>query len=129
MISIISAVSQNGVIGAGGKIPWDFPEDRKYFRKLTSGNIVIMGRRTFQEIGFPLPDRYNIIVSSTENFRSENMVTVTDFPTALETARTYAEKNSIPEIFLCGGAEIYRQGLDVADRMYLTEIKSSYAGD
>lgn len=129
MINIISAVAENGIIGAGGKIPWDFPEDRKYFKKMTSGNIVVMGRRTFQEIGFPLPDRYNIIVSSTEKYRSENMVTVTDFATALETARDYSEKNSIPEIFLCGGAEIYRQGLEVADRLYITEIKSRYSGD
>ncbi|MDE6426603.1 MAG: dihydrofolate reductase [Ruminococcus sp.] len=129
MTNIISAIAKNGVIGSGGKIPWDLPEDRKYFKKITSGNVIIMGRRTFQEIGFPLPDRYNIIVSSTENFRSENMVTVPDFASALETGRMYAERNNIPEIFLCGGAEIYRQGLAVADRIYLTEIDSCYSGD
>ncbi|MDE6036451.1 MAG: dihydrofolate reductase [Ruminococcus sp.] len=129
MINIISAVAENGVIGAGGKIPWNLPEDRRYFKNLTSGNIVIMGRRTFQEIGFPLPDRYNIIVSETGNFQADNLVTVTDFAKALETARNYAEKHDIPEIFLCGGAEIYRQGLDIADRMYITEINQAYSGD
>lgn len=129
MINIISAVAENGVIGSGGKIPWDFPEDRAYFKKMTSGNIVIMGRRTFQDIGFPLPHRYNIIVSATENFNAENMVTVPDFISALETALAYAKINNIPEIFLCGGAEIYRQGLAVADRIYITEITGSYSGD
>ncbi|MDE6834880.1 MAG: dihydrofolate reductase, partial [Ruminococcus sp.] len=70
-----------------------------------------------------------IIISSTKKFESENMITVPDFEMAVETALNFAEKNNIPDIFLCGGAEIYRQGMEIADRMYLTEIDSSYSGN
>ena len=129
MINIIVAVAENGVIGAGGKIPWDFPEDRAYFKKITSGNIVIMGRNTFEDIGFPLPERYNIIISTTKNFHAENLTTAHDFESALEIARLYAEKHNINDIFLCGGRKIYQRGLDIADRIYLTKIYSDYTGD
>lgn len=129
MINIIVAVAENGVIGADGKIPWDLPEDKAYFKKITSGNIVIMGRNTFEDIGFPLPERYNIIISTTKNFHAENLTTAKDFESALKTARLYAEKNNINEIFLCGGRKIYQQGLEIADRIYMTKIHSYYNGD
>lgn len=129
MINIIVAVSENGVIGAGGKIPWDFPEDRAYFKRITSGNIVIMGRKTFEDIGFPLPERYNIVISATKNFHAENLITVNDFENALQIARLHTKKNNINEIFLCGGRKIYQQGLEIADRIYMTKIHSYYDGD
>ena len=100
MISIIVAVAKNGVIGSCGKIPWDIPEDKVYFKKITSGGIVIMGRRTFEEIGFPLPNRYNIVVSEKKNFCGENLRTSVNLENALELARTYALENCIDEIFL-----------------------------
>ena len=89
MINIIAAVSKNGIIGADGKIPWDIPEDKAYFKKITSGNIVIMGRRTFEEIGYPLPNRYNIIVSEKKNFHDENLITAKSLDEALNIAHIF----------------------------------------
>lgn len=129
MINIIVAVAKNGVIGLDGKIPWDIPEDKAYFKKITSGGIVIMGRRTFEEIGFPLPDRYNIVVSGRKNFHGENLTTAVNLDDALDIARIYGNKNNIEEIFLCGGEKIYRQGLKFAQRIYITEINDEYTGD
>lgn len=129
MISIIVAVDESGVIGSGGKIPWDFPEDREYFKKITSGGIVIMGRRTFEEIGFPLPNRYNIVVSVSRNFSGENLRTAVSLDNALELAENYARENNIDNIFLCGGEKIYEQGMKYVQRMYITEIKGKYQGD
>lgn len=129
MINIIAAVSKNGVIGSGGKIPWDIPEDKAYFKKITSGSIVIMGRRTFEEIGFPLPERYNIVVSGKKDFYGENLTTARNLENALNIAHIYGSQNGIDEIFLCGGERIYRQGLKFAQRIYITEINSEYEGD
>ncbi len=129
MINIIAAVSKNGIIGADGKIPWDIPEDKAYFKKITSGNIVIMGRRTFEEIGYPLPNRYNIIVSEKKNFHDENLITAKSLDEALNIAHIYGQKNNIEEIFFCGGEKIYKQGLELAQRIYITEINREYEGD
>lgn len=129
MINIIVAVAKNGVIGSDRKIPWDIPEDKAYFKKITSGGVVIMGRRTFEEIGTPLPYRYNIVVSGSKIFHGENLTTTPNLITALNTARIYAQENNIKEIFLCGGEKIYKQGLDYVDRIYITEINAEYAGD
>ncbi len=129
MINIIVATAENGVIGSGGKIPWDIPEDKAYFKKITSGGIIIMGRKTFEEIGFPLPNRYNIVVSEKKNFCGENLRTAVSLDDALEIARIHAEENGNDEIFLCGGEKIYRQGMKYAQRMYITEIKGKYDGD
>lgn len=129
MINIIAAVSKNGIIGSHGKIPWNIPEDKAYFKKITSGGIVIMGRRTFEEIGFPLPDRYNIVVSGHKDFHGENLTTARNLENALNIAHIYGHKNGIEEIFLCGGEKIYRQGLKFAQRIYITEINGEYEGD
>lgn len=129
MINIIVAVAKNGVIGSDGKIPWNIPDDKAYFKKVTSGNIVIMGRRTFEEIGFPLPDRYNIVVSEHRDFYGKNLTTARSLDDALDIARIYGQENNIEEIFLCGGEKIYKQGLDSAQRIYITEIDSEYTGD
>lgn len=130
MISIIAAVSKNNVIGCGGKIPWDIPEDMEYFRKKTTGNIVIMGRNTFEEIGKPLPDRFNIIVSQSKNYMDKNLITVRSLEEAISFAEKYAsEHENISEIFLCGGERIYKDGLKYAEKIYVTEIDKVYNGD
>ena len=129
MINIIVAVSANRVIGADGRIPWNIPEDKAYFKKVTSGNIVIMGRRTFEEIGFPLPDRYNIVVSGSKDFHGENLTTARNLENALDIADKYGRENGISEIFLCGGEKIYRQGLDFVQRIYITYMDDVYKGD
>ena len=129
MINIIAAMQKNRVIGSDGKIPWNIPEDKSYFKKITSGSIVIMGRRTFEEIGFPLPDRYNIVVSRQKYFSGDSLCTAVSTGNALQIARNYAEKHGIPEIFLCGGEKIYTHGLQYAQRIYLTELDDEYKGD
>lgn len=129
MINIIAAMAKNRVIGWDGKIPWNIPEDKSYFKKITSGSIVIMGRRTFEEIGFPLPNRYNIVVSGQKSFSGDSLCTAVSTGNALEIARNYAEKHGISEIFLCGGEKIYTHGLQYAQRIYLTELDDEYKGD
>ncbi len=130
MINIIAAVAANGVIGSGGKIPWYIPQDMHYFRRITSGHIIIMGRRSFEEIGRPLPDRLNIVVSRSKSFRSSELITAKSLGQAVELAEKEIKNGKLRrEIFLCGGAGIYREGLGIADRLYLTELDREYEGD
>ena len=124
MINIIVAVSKNGVIGNGGKIPWDIPEDMEHFKRLTSGNIVVMGRNTFDEIGRPLPNRFNIIVTSRKMPNYNNLICVSNFEQAIKKAGKMSG-----EIFICGGQRIYEQALPVADNLYITYIDKHYNGD
>lgn len=130
MVSIIAAVSKNGVIGSYGRIPWNIPEDLAYFRKVTMGGVVIMGRNTYEEIGRPLPERFNIIVSQSKNFSGDNLRTVRSLEEAISLGEQYADENEIQSrIFLCGGQRIYSQGMKYAQRLYLTEIDADYNGD
>lgn len=130
MISIIACAAKNRVIGSGGDIPWDIPADRAYFRKITTGGVVIMGRKTYESIGFPLPDRYNIVVSRSRRFSGEMLRTAGSLEEALELALAYAEKHEkISGIFLCGGERIYAEGLKYAQRIYLTELDREWDGD
>ncbi len=130
MVSIIAAVARNGVIGSCGRIPWNIPEDMAYFRKVTTGGIVIMGRNTYEEIGRPLSERFNIIVTQSKNFSGDNLQTVYSLEAAISLGEEYADENEIPpRIFLCGGQRIYSQGMKYAQRLYLTEIDADYNGD
>lgn len=126
MINIISAVAKNRVIGSCGHIPWSIPEDMAYFKKLTTGNIIIMGRKTYEEIGKPLPNRLNIIISQKKIFFGDNLFTTQSLEHAIILAKKITDNQ---EIFLCGGQAIYTQGLQYADRLYLTEINKNYQGD
>lgn len=128
MISIIAAAAKNGVIGSNGRIPWDIPEDRAHFRKITSGGIVIMGRRTYEEIGSPLPDRFNIVVSASRSFSGRSLRTAGSLRKALAIAAVRARKTG-EQVFLCGGGKIYARGLKYASRIYLTELDDEYSGD
>lgn len=115
MISIIVAVAKNGVIGKAGKMPWKIPGEQRQFKELTTGHVVIMGRKSFEEIGHPLPDRKNIVVSKTKVFSGENLITAK----SLEEALTLAGKE---EIFIAGGAELFQKALPLADRIYITYV-------
>lgn len=126
MISMIAAVSASGVIGAGGGIPWNIPEDLAHFRKVTTGSPVIMGRRTFESIGRPLLGRYNIVVTS-GSVPAESAASLEE---AIEKARKAADSDEWrSEIFLIGGGRIYAEGMGIADRIYLTELYDDYHGD
>lgn len=130
MICIIAAAAANGVIGANGGIPWDIPEDRAYFKSLTTGGVVIMGRRTYESIGRPLPERLNIVVSGRGRFIGKMLRTAASLDAAVRTGKNWLRRRaSDGGIFLCGGAEIYRQGLKKARRIYLTELYDEYEGD
>ena len=126
MIAVIAAFTKMGrVIGNGGKIPWNIPVERARFRTLTTGNTVVMGRKTFEEIGKPLADRLNIVVSSTKIFCAENCLTVRSLEAAVGTAFA----RGFSDIFIAGGRRLYEEALPLADFLYLTEIHAEYSGD
>lgn len=123
MISIIVAMAENRVIGVNNTLPWRLPADLKHFRQLTTGHHVIMGRRNYESIGKPLPDRTNIVVTRNPAYQAPGCVIRHSLDDALHIA------GNDPEIFIIGGAEIYRQALDKADRIYLTLVHANIAGD
>lgn len=123
MIALIAAMSENRVIGREGKIPWSLPADQQQFRRLTWGHTVVMGRRTFEEIGKPLPGRKTILISRTLAVRTERCITVASLPEALAAAARETE------IFIAGGSRIYEEALPYADRIYLTVLHEYAEGD
>ncbi|MBR6004257.1 MAG: dihydrofolate reductase [Lachnospiraceae bacterium] len=126
MIGLIVAYTKNRVIGNKGQIPWRIKGEQRRFRELTTGNVVIMGRKSYEEIGRPLPNRFNIIVSRTGDFKAENMITVPSLAEAIE----YAKKNRPDEnIYLSGGAGIYKEGISVAEKLFKTEVDATIEGD
>lgn len=119
MIGIIAAVSKNGVIGIDGGIPWNYPDDMRYFRTTTLNSIVIMGRKTFESIGKPLPNRKNMIISSKEmpelsNYSVFNVEHFTSIDDALQNVKEGSN------VWLIGGARIYEEGMQYVDEIHLT---------
>lgn len=117
MFSIIVAYDKNHCIGARGRMAWKIPGELTRFKDLTTGHIVVMGRKTYDAIGHPLPNRKNIVVSRNFFKHSKNCTTINDFGKFLE-----KYKNSKEEIFITGGAEIYQQALPYVQKFYITEI-------
>lgn len=126
MIALIAAYTKNKVIGREGKIPWKLKNEKKRFKELTMGNVVIMGRKTYEEIGRPLPNRNTIVVSKTKTFDFENCMTVRSVEEALKIAK---EKFPDRDVYISGGGEIYKEALPYAQVMYITEINSVINGD
>lgn len=124
MLNIIAAVAENNVIGNGNRLIWHISEDLKHFRKLTSGHPVIMGRKTYESIGKPLPDRLNIVLSREPRFHAPGCVRLASLEEALQEARRTDEN-----CFVIGGGDLYRQALLKADVIYLTKIHRKYEGD
>lgn len=122
MIALIAAYDRNRVIGYQGTIPWHLPDDLEHFKKLTSHHTVIMGRRTYESIGHPLPERTNIIISTTLHLNEPNCFTVSSIDEAIDTAKD-------DTIFFIGGATIYKEALALVDTMYITEIDAIFEGD
>lgn len=122
MISIIVAVAQNGVIGDNNSLLWHISEDLRNFKRITSGHPVVMGRKTFQSLGRPLPNRTNVVVSRTAEAIEECRV-----------ARSLGEALDMfpphEEVFVIGGAQIYAQALPLADKIYITRVMHPYEGD
>ena len=125
IISLIAAVSENGVIGLDGKIPWRLPADLKLFKKLTMNHHLIVGRKTFLSIGRPLPGRKMIVLSRQPSYSMEGCLTAASLQQALEVAQDSGDT----EAFIGGGALIYAQALPLADLIYLSRVHAEVAGD
>ena len=133
-ISIIAAIGKNRELGKNNKLLWHIPEDMKRFRQLTEGHAVIMGRKTFDSIGKPLPNRMNIVITKNPNVfqsinRLNNLIVVDSLDKAVETAKSFELKVANPEIFIIGGGSIYKQAISIADRLYLTIIDGTFNAD
>ena len=115
MIGLIVARSKNNVIGKNGQIPWKIKGEQKQFRELTTGNAVIMGRKSYEEIGHPLPNRMNIVVSRSANYTGENLVTVKSLQEAIEAAGDV-------DVYVAGGYGLFLEAISMVDKMYITEI-------
>lgn len=122
-VYLVAAVAANGVIGAGGKLPWHLPEDLRHFKALTLGHPVIMGRKTWEAIGRPLPGRENIVVTRAAAYEAPGAHVAASLDAAL--ALCAGE----PVAFVIGGGELYGAALSVADGLVLTEIDRAYPGD
>ena len=121
IITLIAAHDPNLVIGQDGKLPWYYPEDLKHFKKHTTGQVIIMGRGVFEELGEkPLPNRKNIVLSRSKNY--ENVDTYTSLEAAIK-------NQTCEEVFIIGGGVLYKETLLNADRLIITEIKKEYEGD
>ena len=126
MISLIAALAKNRAIGKDGQLLWHLPEDMRHFRETTRGKPVIMGRKTWESLpdSFrPLPGRHNIVVSRNPSYLAAGATLVGSLEDAISVA------GEVAEVFVIGGAELYRQALPVASRLYLTEIAQDFAGD
>lgn len=122
MISLIAAISKNRVIGKDGRLPWDLPADLAYFKKITMGHPLIMGRKTFESLGKPLPGRQNVVITKSRNYTPQNCLIMH----SIDEAKTFCkDKNS----FIIGGSQIYREFFPYADRLYITLINEDFAGD
>lgn len=122
-LSLIVAISANRVIGINNTLPWHLPEDLKRFRALTTGHHIIMGRKTYESLNRLLPGRTTVIVTRNPDYRIEGAL----IAHSLQEAITLCGNDE--EVFLIGGAELYKDGLQLADKLYITEIKASYEGD
>ncbi len=125
IVSLIAALDRRRGIGKDNQLPWRLPADMKRFRELTMGHHLIVGRKTYESIGKPLPGRTTIIVTRRSDFQAEGCDVVSSADEALALARTRGEQ----EVFVIGGAEIYAQTLAQADRLYLTLVEAEVAAD
>ena len=128
-IVFVVAIAENGVIGAGGAIPWRMKSDMQRFKALTIGKPVIMGRKTFESLRRPLSNRTNIVITRDADYRAAGAIVTTSAADAGAVARGDALRRSAAEIAVIGGAEIYRQWLDRADRLEITEVHARPDGD
>lgn len=128
-LALVVAVAENGVIGREGALPWRLPDDLKWFKRVTLGKPIIMGRKTFDSIGRPLPGRDNIVITRDPAWSVDGAATARSVAAAVALAERSASRTGAEEICVIGGAEIYRQTLARADRIYLTRVRASLDGD
>ena len=122
-IALIAAMANNRVIGKGNQMPWHLPEDLRHFKAMTLGKPIVMGRKTFDSIGRPLPGRHNIVISRQEGLVIEGATCVTSFEAAKKAA------GDVDELVVIGGGQLYAMTIGIADKLYLTEIDLEVEGD
>lgn len=123
-VTLVAAVARNGVIGRDGGLPWHLPDDLRHFKAVTMGGVLVMGRKTYESIGRPLPGRTTVVVTRQPNWEAEGVITASSVLEALEMASSLSE-----DVFVVGGAEIYTQTLHLADALELTHIHRDVEGD
>lgn len=128
-LAIIVAAAENGVIGRNNGLPWHLPEDLRYFKRVTMGKPIVMGRKTFESIGRPLPGRSNIVISRNTEFAPPGVRVVASLDEAVAVAGDIAHDEDVDEVVVIGGAEVYRLAMAAAGRLYITEVHASVAGD
>jgi len=133
ILSHIVAAAENDVIGVNNDLPWDIPEDMKFFRDKTKGRALIMGRKTYESVGHPLPNRLSVIVTRQSDYKvdsthASNVVVQPTLQAAIEYAKTQVSKWG-DEIFIIGGGEIFKESMNLVDVIYLTRIHKDFAGD
>ena len=128
-IAIVVAMAENRVIGRNNELPWHIPEDLKYFKKITTGHPILMGRKTFESIGRPLPNRINIVITANSQWSAKGVIVCHDIEEAMRVAARQAAVMDVEYCMVIGGARLYRQILDRADRLYLTLIHAKFEGD
>ena len=131
-ISIIVAISENNIIGNNGSIPWNIVNEQLLFKKITMGNILIFGRKTYESIGHSLPGRCNIIITRQKGYKAKGCIVANSFELALEISYRccfYKKKYKKQDVFICGGAKIYELAIPLTNRIYLTTIHKNVDGD
>ncbi len=124
-ISLICAIAENRAIGKNNQLLWHIPEDFKYFKEKTIGHVIIMGQKTYESIGKPLPNRTTVVLSNDQNFNEDGVVLARTFEEVFQKAREL-EKD---EVFICGGGSVYAQTIDLADKLYLTVVEGNFEAD
>lgn len=128
-LSLIAALAQNRVIGRDNQLPWHLPADLKHFKALTLGKPIIMGRKTWDSLGRPLPGRLNLVVSRQAGLQLEGAEVFASLEEAVVRAEAWAREEEAEEVMLIGGAQLYTQGLEHGDRLYLTRVELAPEGD
>ncbi|MBV8253201.1 MAG: dihydrofolate reductase [Chitinophaga sp.] len=124
-VSIIVAASENNAIGINGQLPWRIADDMKYFKDTTTGKPIVMGRKTFESLGKPLPNRPNIVITRQMDYAPVGTIVVDSLQAGLDRAKTY----DVQEVFITGGGEIFEQAMDITDRIYMTRVYAVVPGD
>ncbi len=125
MISLIVAAAENNAIGKNNQLLWHLPNDLKFFKNTTWGMPVIMGRKTFESVNKPLPGRFNIVITRQQGWNAEGVIVATDLNDAVKKAG----ESNCKETFIIGGGEIYKEGFEIADKIYLTRVHANIDGD
>ena len=125
IISLVVAAAENNAIGKNNQLLWHLPNDLRFFKNLTWGMIVVMGRKTYEAVDKPLPGRVNIVITRQQDWKKEGTITSSDLNEAL----TIAEETHFKEVFVIGGGEIYKQAMAVADKIYITRVHANLEGD